>query len=214
MERVRFASRAAAGRELALALQAWQHRRQDSTVIGLPRGGVSVAAEVAGALDLPLRSWAVRKLAHPRAPEYAIGAVAPGGVVLLDQPALARLGVSEAMLGRLVRDQQRELERRQRLYGDPAPAELAGRQLLVIDDGIATGYTARAALTSLRRLGPSRLVLAVPVCEASLVEGLAELVDDLVVLRRVHDLEAVGSWFDAFGQVSDGEVLALLATHR
>lgn len=214
MERVRFASRAAAGRELAVALQAWDRRRHDTTVIGLPRGGVSVAAEVAGALDLPLRSWAVRKLAHPRAPEYAIGAVAPGGVVLLDEPSLARMGVSEAMLRRLVRDQQLELERRQRLYGDPGRAELSGRQLLVVDDGIATGYTAKAALMSLRQLEPLRLVLAVPVCEASLVEGLSELVDDLVVLRRVHDLQAVGSWFESFGQVSDGEVLALLASHR
>ncbi len=213
MERTRFASRAQAGQRLAIRLQAWKERRQDTTVIGLPRGGVVVAAEVAAALGLPLRTWAVRKLAHPAAPEYAIGAIAPGGVLLWDRPTLARLGATEGMLQRLVAEQEEELARRQRLYGDPEPAALRGRQLLVVDDGIATGFTVRAALLSLRQLEPARLVLAVPVCDTSLLGTLESLADELVVLNPVRHLEAVGYWYETFTQVSDAEVGALLAAN-
>ncbi len=209
----RFASRAQAGQRLALALRPWQDRGETTTVVALPRGGVSVGAEVARSLRLPLRTWAVRKLAEPSRPELALGAVAPGGVRLWDQPPPAGPAVATRRR-QLVIEQERELGRRQRLYGDPDPVELRGRELIVVDDGIATGCTVRAALQSLRQQQPSRLILAVPVCDAGLIPELLPLVDELVVLHRVRRLRSVGEWYAQFEQVDDGQVLALLAAHR
>jgi putative phosphoribosyl transferase len=213
MERIRFADRTDAGRLLAEALSEWRGRRHDTTVIGLPRGGVAVAAEVAAGLGLPLATWAVRKLAHPSAPECAIGAIAPG-VLLWDEPYLEQLGVTEITRRRLVAEQEEELLRRRRLYGDPPASALAGRHLIVVDDGVATGLTVRAALQSLRQVEPASLILAVPVADVRLVPVLERLTDQLVVLRSVRGLEAVGSWYERFDQVHDAEVLALLEHAR
>lgn len=213
MDHSRFTNRAEAGRLLAEALSEWKGRRHDTTVIGLPRGGVAVAAEVAMGLGLPLATWAVRKLAHPSAPECAIGAIAPGAL-LWDEPYLAQLGVTEITKRRLVAEQEEELQRRRRLYGDPAASSLAGRHLIVVDDGVATGLTVRAALESLRLVGPAELILAVPVADVRLVPVLERLTDQLVILRRVRSLEAVGSWYERFDQVHDAEVLALLEHAR
>jgi putative phosphoribosyl transferase len=182
-------------------------------VIGLPRGGVVVAAEVAGALHLPMASWAVRKLGHPADPEVAIGAIAPGGVVLWDRPSLRRLGLSPQQQARLVADQRRELERRQRLFGDPGAPELRDRPLLVVDDGVATGLTVRAALASLRQGQPRRLVLAVPVIDGVVATSLEPALDGLVALARVRGLRSVGGCYRHFDQVGDATVLALLAQH-
>lgn len=193
-------------------LQGWQARK-DALVLGLPRGGVAVAAAVADQLQLQLATWAVRKLTHPTAPEYAIGALAPLGVVLWDQEAVRRFSLSPDQQQRLMETQLLELERRQRLYGDPAAASLRGRHLLVIDDGIATGLTVRAALTSLRRTEPASLVLAVPVVDHRVVPLLQPLVDELVALAVVDHLRAVGEWFGHFEQLRDQQVLALLAQH-
>ena len=201
--------RAAAGRALAERLTAWRHR-PEALVLGLPRGGVVVAAEVAHTLGLPLASWAVRKLAHPRAPELALGAIAPGGVLLWDEAIAASQGLTPALRQRILAEQSRELERRQRLYGDPEPAALRDRPLLVVDDGVATGLTVRAALQSLRQLGPCRLVLAVPVIDRSVASQLRRELDQLVALAEVDDLWAVGAWYARFEQISDREVLALL----
>lgn len=193
-------------------LQGWQARR-DALLLGLPRGGVAVAAAVADQLQLQLATWAVRKLTHPTAPEYAIGALAPLGVVLWDQEAVRRFSLSPDQQQRLVEAQLLELERRQQLYGDPSAASLRGRHLLVIDDGIATGLTVRAALTSLRRTDPASLVLAVPVVDHRVVPLLQPLVDELVALAVVDHLRAVGEWFGHFEQLRDQQVLALLAQH-
>ena len=181
--------------------------------MGLPRGGVVVAAEVAGALHLPMASWAVRKLGHPADPEVAIGAIAPGGVVLWDRPSLRRLGLSPQQQARLVADQRRELERRQRLFGDPGAPELRDRPLLVVDDGVATGLTVRAALASLRQGQPRRLVLAVPVIDGVVATSLEPALDGLVALARVRGLRSVGGCYRHFDQVGDATVLALLAQH-
>jgi putative phosphoribosyl transferase len=196
---------------LALARRCSDLRGQPHTLlIGLPRGGVAVAAAMAKPLQLPLASWAVRKLADPAWPEVAIGAVAPGGVVLwgaqqhadgLDQPGRANL----------VRQQQRELQRRQACYGDPDPQALTGLHLVVVDDGIATGLTAQAALLSLRQLQPASLTLAVPVIDHDLVAPLQALVERLEVLAVVPRLEAVGLWYRRFEQLDDAAVLQLLA---
>jgi putative phosphoribosyl transferase len=174
---------------------------------------VAVAAEVAAGLGLPLATWAVRKLAHPSAPECAIGAIAPG-VLLWDEPYLEQLGVTEITRRRLVAEQEEELLRRRRLYGDPPASALAGRHLIVVDDGVATGLTVRAALQSLRQVEPASLILAVPVADVRLVPVLERLTDQLVVLRSVRGLEAVGSWYERFDQVHDAEVLALLEHAR
>lgn len=202
-----------AGAQLALALQAWLGDPQ-TVVIGLPRGGVVVGAAVADALQLPLASWAVRKLAQPAAPEVAVGAIAPGGVLLWDEPYLRQLHLDPLLRRRLVAEQDQELRRRQRLYGDPPAATLRGRHLLVVDDGVATGLTVRAALQSLRQVRPSRLTLAVPVVDQCLMGWLGSLVDELVTLAAVPSIEAVGLWYERFEPVADGEVLALLAAAR
>ena len=205
-------SRQAAGLALAERLRAWRDH-PGAVVIGLPRGGVVVAAEVAGALHLPLASWAVRKLGHPADPEVAIGAIAPGGVVLWDLPCLRRLGLSPQQQARLVADQRRELERRQRLFGDPGVAVRRDRPLLVVDDGVATGLTVRAALASLRQGQPRRLVLAVPVIDGAVATSLEPALDGLVALARVRGLRSVGGCYRHFDQVGDATVLALLAEH-
>ena len=202
-----------AGEALADALMVWR-ADPSAVVIGLPRGGVVVAAAVAEALELPLASWAVRKLAHPQAPEVAVGAIAPGGVLLWDEPYLRQLHLDPLLRRHLVAAQDRELHRRQRLYGDPPAARLRGRSLLVVDDGIATGLTVRAALESLRQAQPARLVLAVPVLDARLVDRLSPLVDQLVALAVVPALQAVGLWYERFEPVEDPEVQALLAAAR
>ena len=172
-----------------------------------------VAAEVAGALHLPLASWAVRKLGHPADPEVAIGAIAPGGVVLWDLPSLRRLGLSPQQQACLMADQRRELERRQCLFGDPGVAALRDRPLLVVDDGVATGLTVRAALASLRQGQPRRLVLAVPVIDGAVATSLEPALDGLVALARVRGLRSVGGCYRHFDQVGDATVLALLAQH-
>ena len=202
-----------AGEALAAAMQRWRGD-PSAVVIGLPRGGVVVAAAVAEALQLPLASWAVRKLAHPQAPEVAVGAIAPGGVLLWDEPYLRQLHLDPQLRRELVATQDRELHRRQRLYGDPPAASLRGRTLLVVDDGIATGLTMRAALQSLRQTQPARLGLAVPVLDERLLDRLSPLVDELVALAAVHSLQAVGFWYERFEPVEDHEVIRLLAAAR
>ena len=206
-------SRREAGQALAQRLRAWRDQ-PGALVIGLPRGGMAVAAELAAALRLPLASWAVRKLGHPADPEVAIGAIAPGGVLLWDRASLHQLGLSAKQQAQLLADQQRELERRRQLFGDPEPATLRDRALLVVDDGVATGLTVRAALASLRQCKPRRLVLAVPVIDVAVATSLEPALDGLVALARVRGLRSVGAWYHHFGQLDDSAVLALLAAHR
>ena len=198
-----------AGRALAERLTSWRNS-PDALVLGLPRGGIVVAAEVARALELPLASWAVRKLAHPLAPELALGAIAPGGVLIWDDTMANAHGLSAALRERIVAEQSRELERRRRLYGDPALASLRHRALLVVDDGVATGLTIRAALQSLKQANPSRLVLAVPVIDRQVAARLRPELDALIALAEVDNLWAVGAWYEHFEPLGDGEVIALI----
>lgn len=202
--------RSHAGQALAGQLSSWSDQ-PDALVVGLPRGGIVVAAEVARRLHLPLTSWAVRKLAHPQAPELALGAIAPEGVQIWDEASARTYGLDRPLRERIVAEQRRELERRQRLYGDPPASALHHRSLLVVDDGVATGLTVRAALQSLRQCKPSRLVLAVPVIDRRVADALQPQLDQLVALAEVDDLWAVGAWYQRFEPVSDGEVLQLMA---
>ena len=209
-----WSDRTAAGVELAARLEPWRHQAESTVLVALPRGGVAVAAEIARQLHLPLTTWAVRKLALPTNPEFAIGALAPGDVVLWD-PATSRGLINDPDLRRTILEREtRELQRRQQVFGD-APAELLrNRQLIVVDDGIATGLTVRAALLSLRQLRPERLILAVPVVATRVLQQLRGLVDDAVVLAAVDDLIAVGCHYFRFEQLSDAEVINLLAACR
>jgi putative phosphoribosyl transferase len=199
-----------AGRALAERLSDLQGQANRCTLVALPRGGVPVAAAMAQRLGLPLVTWAVRKLAHPACPEVAIGAVAPGGVVLWDPQASSRLSLEATDRDALVATQERELDRRRQVFADPEPAALTGRHLVVVDDGIATGMTAKAVLHSLQALGPASLTLAVPVVDRRVAPDLEALVDRLEVLAVVERLRAVDEWYEHFEQLDDADVLALL----
>lgn len=183
-------------------------------VIGVPRGGIVVAAAVAHRLGLPLCSWCARKLAAEVSPEYAIGAIAPGGVQLIHGDEARRLGMEGAALERAIARETAELERRRSRYGDPPADALRRRHLLVVDDGLATGLTIEAILRSLMQLSPASLRLAVPVADGTTIDRLRPLVDDLLVLRRVRWLRSVGEWYDDFRPVDDATVIDLLVRGR
>jgi len=205
-----WSDRSAAGIELAARLAGRAAQMDKAIVVALPRGGVAVAAEIAHRLDLPLTTWSVRKLALPTSPEFAIGAIAPGEVVLWD-PSSSRGLINYPDLRRTILEREgRELRRRQQLFGDAMPEQLRQHPLIVVDDGIATGLTVRAALVSLRQLRPQRLMLAVPVVASRVLRELRELVDEAVVLAAVDDLIAVGCHYFHFEQLSDADVLTLL----
>lgn len=209
----RFRDRRDAGRALAARVAALG--LTDPVVLALPRGGVPVAAEVAAALAAELEVFVARKLGAPGQPEFGVGAMAEGGDPLLDHAALSRLGLSARDLAPTVARERAELARRVRLYrGDRPLPPLAGRCVVLVDDGLATGVTARAALRCLRGAGPARLVLAVPVAALESAGALAHEADEIISVLLPRDLSAVGAWYERFDQTGDAEVLALLADAR
>jgi len=204
-----FKDRRDAGRKLANALGAWRGRT-DVLVLGLPRGGVPVAWEVAQSLGAPLDVLVVRKLGFPGQEEFAMGAIASGGVRVMGDmdggwPVSAR--AVEAVVAR----EQAELVRRERLYRDDrAPLALAGKVLLLIDDGLATGATMCAAVKAARMGRPERIVVAVPVASREAVQNVDALADEVVCVSTPEHFRAVGLWYEDFGQTGDEEVCALL----
>jgi putative phosphoribosyl transferase len=189
-----------------------RYRSEDPVILGLPRGGVPVAYEVAQALRAPLDVVVARKIGAPSFPEYAIGAIAEGGAVFVEPGAVAETGVSEAELGAAAEREAVELARRVRLYrGDRPFPDVRGRTAILVDDGIATGRTARAAIRAVREHRPRRLVLAAPVVAAQTVATLRGEVDELVYVEAPDDFVAVGIWYERFEQTSDEEVVSLLA---
>lgn len=209
-----FKNRQHAGQLLARRLAPYA-RRADVTVIGLPRGGVPVAAVIAEALGLPLAALIVRKLGVPGHRELAMGAVASGGLCVLQPDTVRMLHIDSAAVERAMRDEMREIERRQAAYGprvvDPeSGAGLRGRVLIVVDDGLATGATMWAAIQVLRQAQPARLLVAVPVGAADTCAALRAEVDELVCLQEPSPFHAVGQWYRDFRQVEDAEVKALL----
>ncbi len=208
-----FEDRADAGRRLAGRLG--RHGDESLIVLALPRGGVPVGYEVSRLLGAPLDVIVARKLGAPDQPELGIGAVAPGGVRVLNTAAVRALSIPEDYLNRVTRRETEEMERRLlRFRGERPPPEVRGRTAILVDDGLATGVTARAAIEALRRMEPKCLVLAVPVCAAATAAWMRSEVDDLVCLEITPDLGAIGFWYRDFDQTSDEEVVRLLEDAR
>ncbi len=208
---LRFADRHQAGVALASSLTAYAGRA-DVLVLALPRGGVPVGYEVARALGAPLDVFMVRKLGVPGHEELAMGAIASGGVRVMNDGVLHALRVPPGAVDEVAAREGEELERRERAYreGRPPP-EVEGRTVLLVDDGLATGATMRAAAAAVRELGPARIVVAVPVAARETCEMMEEEVDEVVCALTPDPFQAVGLWYDDFSQTTDEEVGALLS---
>src|SRR4051794_35756455 len=205
-----FRDRAQAGRQLAARLTAYAGR-PDVLVLALPRGGVPVGYEVARALRAPLDVFLVRKLGVPGQEELAMGAIASGGVRVLNEEVVRTLGIPDEVVDAVAAQEQRELERRDRLYRGKRPApQVEGRTVILVDDGLATGSTMRAAVAALRRQRPARIVVAVPVGAPQTCEDFQYEADEAVCARTPEPFHAVGAWYEDFSQTTDEEVRDLL----
>jgi predicted phosphoribosyltransferase len=205
-----FRDRTEAGGELA-GLLAEYADRPDVIVLALPRGGVPVAYEVARALRAPLDVFLVRKLGVPGHEELAMGAIATGGVRLLNREVVDSLRIHEEVIDGVAAAEQDELERREREYhGDRPPPDVRGRTVILVDDGLATGSTMRTAVAALRRQQPARIVVAVPVAAGSTCADVEAEVDQIICARTPEPFRAVGIWYDDFTQTTDAEVRSLL----
>lgn len=210
MNRVLYEDRRDAGRKLAQKLARYTNQR-DVIVLGLPRGGVPVAFEVARALDAPLDVFLVRKLGVPGHKELAMGAIASGGVRVLNEEVVRSLGVTEQAIERVTAREQRELERRESAYrgGEPVP-DVRGRTAILVDDGLATGASMKAAVDALRARDPARVVVAVPVAPPETCAQFRNEVDEVVCADTPRPFFGVGAWYRDFSQTTDSEVKALL----
>ncbi len=208
-----FNDRRDAGRQLGQALL--EYRDEQPIVLGLPRGGVVVAYEVARILGAPLDVVVARKIGAPGQPELGIGAIAPENTLVIDPYTVRVLGLTEEDIRQLAEREQRELERRIHLYrGDQPMPDVTGRTVIVVDDGLATGVTARAAIRSLRKRNPKKIILAVPVCAPDTAEALRKEADEVICLTAPPDFRAVGLWYRDFSQTTDEEVIELLKKAR
>ena len=206
-----FRDRFDAGRALAAKLARYANR-PDVLVLALPRGGVPVGFEVARALNAPLDVFLVRKLGVPGREELAMGAIATGGVRVLNEEVVGALGIPDEEIEAVAAEEQEELERRAREYrGDRSPPDVRGKTVILVDDGLATGSTMRAAVAALRRQGPARIVLAVPVAAASACESFHGQVDQVICAMTPEPFVAVGLWYEDFSPTTDAEVRDLLA---
>lgn len=208
-----FHDRTTAGRILGDRLAETGRYGPDDFVLGLPRGGVPVAAAVADRLGCTLDVFVVRKLGAPANPEYAIGAIASGGGRFIDQAAVEYLRLSPEVLDRIEASERSELERREKRYrhGRP-PMDVRGRGVILVDDGIATGASMLVAIDVLTGMAPATLTVAVPVAPRDTVERIARLVDHVVVVGMPEPFHAVGLWYDDFTQTSDDDVARALAS--
>jgi len=205
-----FRDRSDAGRTLAARLAQYTGR-EDVLVLALPRGGVPVGYEIAQALQLPLDVFVVRKLGTPGQPELAMGAIASGGVLVVNRDVVDTLGIPDYMVREAAEMEQRERERRERQYrGDRPPLNVQGRTVILVDDGLATGSTMRAAAAALKQQQAARIVVAVPVAAPQTCEQLRAEVDEMICAATPEPFLAVGQWYRDFSQTSDDEVRELL----
>lgn len=208
---MRFRDRTEAGRQLATKLAAYAHR-PDVLVLALPRGGVPVAVEVAQALEAPLDIFLVRKLGVPGHEELAMGAIATGAVRVLNEDVVQYLRIPDEVIDAVAAAEQQELERRERAYrGDRPRLDVRGRTVILVDDGLATGSTMRAAATALRQQHPARIIVAVPVASPASCDEFKAAVDECVCVVTPEPFYAVGLWYQDFTQTTDEEVRELLA---
>jgi putative phosphoribosyl transferase len=206
-----FRDRRDAGRALADRLRHYRGR-PDVIVLALPRGGVPVAYEVAEALEAPLDLFLVRKLGVPGHEELAMGAIASGGIRVMNEEVVGRLPLPEALIQRVAAQEQEELERRERAYrGSLPPPDVRGRVVILVDDGLATGSTMRAAVAALEQPRPARIVVAVPVGAQETCDAFRGQVDEIVCAATPEPFYAVGYWYEDFAQTTDEEVRELLA---
>ena len=214
MNGTKFRDRSDAGRALAAALRQYANRN-DILVLALPRGGVPVAYEVARELGAPLDIFLVRKLGVPGHEEYAMGAIAEGGAIVLNRDVIQQLGIPPRAVESVIQQERAELERRAGLYRHGrAPPEVRERVVILVDDGLATGSTMRAAAQALRMLRPARIVVAVPVAPVETCEALRDAADEVLCLRTPEPFHAVGLWYADFAQTLDAEVRELLEQAR
>jgi len=205
-----FRDRVEAGRMLATTLQEYANR-DDVVVLALPRGGVPVGFEVAKALHAPLDVFVVRKLGLPGQEELAMGAIASGGVRVLNRDLLRALRIPEEVVGQITQEEQRELERREREYRDErSPIDVRGKTVILVDDGLATGSSMRVAVLALKQKGPAQVVVAVPVAPADTCAELQSVADKVVCAVTPQPFLGVGQWYEDFSQTSDEEVRELL----
>lgn len=211
---MQFQNRTEAGQLLADRLMKYAHR-PDVLVLALPRGGVPVACEVAQALNAPLDVFVVRKLGVPGQEELAMGAIASGGVCVLNDEAVEALNIPEVVIEEVAAREQLELERRERAYREDRPAtEIKGRTVILVDDGIATGSTMRAAVAAVRQLKAARIVVAAPTAALSTVREMRPEVDEIVTVMTPADFGGVGRWYGDFTQATDREVRELLGSSQ
>jgi putative phosphoribosyl transferase len=207
-----FTDRYDAGRRLATVLE--RHRVEHPLVLGLPRGGVVVGYEIATALGAELDVLVVRKLGVPGAEEYAFGAIAPGAT-LVNRNLIARLGIPERELAKVITRELEELTRRDRAYrGNRPPLHIEGRTVILVDDGLATGASAQAAVQALRQRRPRQIIFAAPVCSREGADALRQMADEVVCLECPEEFQAVGLWYRDFSPTSDAEVLECLRTAK
>lgn len=203
-----------AGRVLVDSLKNYA-KRTDVIVLALPRGGVPVGYEIANKLSLPLDIFIVRKLGVPGHEELAMGAIASGGITVLNDEIVNLLHISTEAIDKIQKSEQEELLRRERVYRGKKPSpELLGKTIILVDDGIATGYTMRAAIAALIQKKPAKLIVAIPVAARSTCDEIAPLVDELICPMRPVNFYAVGLWYDDFSQTTDDEVMQLLQQYE
>lgn len=206
---MRFADRIEAGKQLAQVLKGY--KTENMMILALPRGGVPIGYELALELDVPLDVLIVRKLGTPGHEELAMGAIGPGGVVVMNHEVVNMMHISSSQIDQVLADEQTELRRRLRHFRGTRPfPDISGRTVVIVDDGLATGSTAMAAVQAVRAMKPAQVILAIPVCAKDSADRLRPMVDDLLCLQMPADFMAVGYWYNDFRQTTDAEVIDLL----
>ncbi|WP_207387340.1 phosphoribosyltransferase [Legionella rowbothamii] len=210
---VNYANRQQAGQVLADLLWDDYALKENSLILALPRGGVPVAYEIAIKLSLPMDIFIVRKLGVPEHEEYALGAIASGGVIFFNEELVHGLHINSTAINEVLQKEEQELERRDKVYlGNKSPLQLTGKNVILVDDGIATGYTMRAAIVAVKQKNPAELIVAVPVAARSTCAEMASLVNKIICPLQPANLYTVGLWYDDFSQTSDEEVMHLMTT--